>query len=115
MCFIHGCKRLFSTTTDSSMAANEADSVSLSLSISMAQIWEVLHPWLHPTLQIHDSSLFLYKWALEIAERGKSCMSFFILGATTGKQRDFGGVEKGDDQATRLDPRKKNISSDFSR
>ncbi|XP_057790197.1 uncharacterized protein LOC131007068 isoform X2 [Salvia miltiorrhiza] len=37
------------------------------ISISMAQIrdvlhpwlqkiWEVLHPWLHPTLQIHDSS-----------------------------------------------------------
>ncbi|XP_057786375.1 uncharacterized protein LOC131003838 isoform X3 [Salvia miltiorrhiza] len=22
----------------------------------LQQIWEVLHPWLHPTLQIHDSS-----------------------------------------------------------
>ncbi|XP_057781891.1 uncharacterized protein LOC131000126 [Salvia miltiorrhiza] len=68
---------------------------SLSLSISMAQIremlhpwlqqiWEVLHPWLHPTLQIHDSRLFLYKWALEIPERGKSCRSFFVLGAIYG-------------------------------
>ncbi|XP_057786374.1 uncharacterized protein LOC131003838 isoform X2 [Salvia miltiorrhiza] len=50
----------------------------------LQQIWEVLHPWLHPTLQIHDSRLFLYKWALEIAERGKSCRSFFVLGARTG-------------------------------
>ncbi|XP_057786373.1 uncharacterized protein LOC131003838 isoform X1 [Salvia miltiorrhiza] len=49
----------------------------------LQQIWEVLHPWLHPTLQIHDSRLFLYKWALEIAERGKSCRSFFVLGART--------------------------------
>ncbi|XP_057772861.1 uncharacterized protein LOC130992308 isoform X2 [Salvia miltiorrhiza] len=61
----------------------ERFSLSLS-SISMVQIWEVLHPWLHPTLQIHDSRLFLYKWALEIARKGKSCRSFFVLGATTG-------------------------------
>ncbi|XP_057812461.1 uncharacterized protein LOC131026581 [Salvia miltiorrhiza] len=89
MCFIHGCKRIFPTTTDYPwLQTRQIQSLSLSLSISIAQIWEVLHPWLNPTLQIHDSSLFLYKWALEIAERGKSCRkscrSFFVLGATIG-------------------------------
>ncbi|XP_057804463.1 uncharacterized protein LOC131019887 [Salvia miltiorrhiza] len=33
---------------------------------------------------LHPYKLFLYKWALEIARKGKSCRSFFVLGATTG-------------------------------
>ncbi|XP_057791777.1 uncharacterized protein LOC131008759 [Salvia miltiorrhiza] len=91
---IHGCKRIFPTTTDYPwLQTRQIQSLSLSLSISIAQIWEVLHPWLNPTLQIHDSSLFLYKWALEIAERGKSCRkscrSFFVLGATVGNSLNF--------------------------